>query len=280
MSAQDLRPMGIGDILDVTFRLYRQRFLTFLLIALVGYVPFALFMATARALMPTPVLNTQQRPGAPDFRMQPGQPMPEINMAGVFAGLGVMVFGVAIFLLVVFPLCSAAMIHSISASYLGETLSAGESFARAAPRLLPLLGTNLITGIAIMVGYMLCVVPGVIFGLWFLLIAPVVILERIGGSSAMGRSRELMRGNLGKGFVLMLVVGLLSWVVNFALGMLTGVVPWPHVAVEAVIQNLFPAILLPIVLSPTILLYYDLRIRKEAFDLQKLSETLGQGAAT
>ena len=45
MAAQQLRPMGIGDILDVTFRLYRQRFLTFLLIALVVYVPYALLLA-------------------------------------------------------------------------------------------------------------------------------------------------------------------------------------------------------------------------------------------
>ena len=43
MAVPDLRPMGIGDILDVTFRLYRRRFLTFLLIALVVYIPYALF---------------------------------------------------------------------------------------------------------------------------------------------------------------------------------------------------------------------------------------------
>jgi len=41
-----------------------------------------------------------------------------------------------------------------------------------------------------------------------------------------------------------------------------------------------PALWLPIQTAPSILLYYDLRIRKEAFDLQKLSETLNQPAAT
>ena len=38
MAMHELRPMGIGDILDATFRLYRQRFVTFLLIALIVYV--------------------------------------------------------------------------------------------------------------------------------------------------------------------------------------------------------------------------------------------------
>lgn len=40
-------------------------------------------------------------------------------------------------------------------------------------------------------------------------------------------------------------------------------------------NHLLQALVLPIQTAPTILLYYDLRIRKEAFDLQKLSEALG-----
>ena len=147
MIAQELRPMGIGDILDVTFRLYRQRFLTFLLIALVGYVPFALFMGVIQALMPAQVLVAQQGPGAfqPPIQNQ-GQPMPEINVGAVFAVFGVMMAGIAIFLLVLFPLCSAAMIHSISASYLGEDLSAGASYARAAPGCSPCSARTLWSG--------------------------------------------------------------------------------------------------------------------------------------
>ena len=39
---QDFRPMSIPDILDATFRLYRDRFVTFLLIALIVYVPYSL----------------------------------------------------------------------------------------------------------------------------------------------------------------------------------------------------------------------------------------------
>ena len=46
----------------------------------------------------------------------------------------------------------------------------------------------------------------------------MVILEGKAGPSAMGRSRELMRGNLGKGLVLGLVVGVLGFIIAWALG--------------------------------------------------------------
>ena len=124
--------------------------------------------------------------------------------------------------------------------------------------------------------------PGIYFSLWFLVITA-------GGdpanartvSTAIGRSRELMRGNVGKGFLVMLVVGLLCGVINAALGAVIGLIPWPHVA----FRGFFDATsclrsTLPIQTAPLILLYYDLRIRKEAFDLQMLSEALGQPAAT
>ena len=62
--------------------------------------------------------------------------------------------------------------------------------------------------------------------------------------------------------------------------MLTGLVPWPHPAVGVFFQTVLQAFFLPIQTAPWILLYYDLRIRKEAFDLQKLAEAMGQVAVT
>jgi hypothetical protein len=263
MTTPELRPMGIGDILDATFRLYRQRFLTFLLVGLVVYVPYALLLA----LFQTAGMTQGERAVAPG-----GQ----VDMARVV--FQVVTF--AVFLIILLPLCGAAMVHNISASYLGESLTAGESYSRAAPRLFRLLGAQILAGLCIFVGFLLLIVPGVIFSLWFLLVAPVVVLEGIGGSAALGRSRELMRGNLGKGFLLALVVGILTAIIGGVFGALTALVPWPHPAFETFFDNVLSALLLPIQTAPTILLYYDLRIRKEAFDLQKLAEALGRPAAT
>ncbi len=284
MNGQELRPMGIGDILDTTFRLYRQRFLAFLVIALVCYVPYALFMAALPVVAPAepparpyPPHSYGQNPFDTSSMGQQGEsPFGAIHPAAFLP----LALGTALFVLVIFPLCQAAMTHNISASYLGETLSAGDSYARAAPRLLPLLWTNLLVMLAVWLGLAMCLVPGIIFGLWFMLAVPVVVLEQISGPKAMGRSRKLMRGNINKGFVLMFVVGILGGVLNVALGAVIGFIPWPHHAIRIFFANVVPALILPIQTAPLILLYYDLRIRKEAFDLQRLAETLGQATAT
>jgi hypothetical protein len=277
MATLELRPMGIGDILDTTFRLYRQRFLTFLLIALIVYVPYAFLIALIQpaGTPETPASHLQQQEVVYQRDAQPPSAMaanPAVAVTGII--------GIVIFAIVLLPLCSAALVHNISATYLGENLTAGQSYARAAPRLLGLLWTMILSMLTIWLGILLLIVPGIIFSLWFLLITPVVILECKSGSKAMGRSRELMRGNLNKGFVLGLTVWVFGFLFGLALGTLTSWAPLPHPAVRLFLNTVLQAIILPIQTAPWILLYYDLRIRKEAFDLQKLTEALGQATAT
>ena len=60
-----------------------------------------------------------------------------------------------------------------------------------------------------MLGFVLLIVPGIIFSLWFYVLVPVVVLEGVTGTAALGRSRELMRGNLGKAFLVGFWQGLL-----------------------------------------------------------------------
>ena len=148
MSAQDLRPMGIGDILDTTFRLYRRRFLTFLLIALIVYIPYAIFMALVQPLaanVSTVSASSRQ------MQFQPGS-------------FAILMIALIVYGLILSPLCQAALVHNISASYLGEEISAGESYSRALSRLLPLLGSQIMAGVIILIGFLLLIVPGIIFG--------------------------------------------------------------------------------------------------------------------
>jgi hypothetical protein len=290
MAALELRPMAIGDILDTTFRLYKWRFLPFLTITLLAYVPFGLVMGVFQ----TSLGMVQQSPfepagfqarvlGAdreltrlPWAQIGPGgqfEPQPVMpSLGAVIAGS----LGTILFVLIVLPLCQGALVHNISASYLGEDLSAASSYGRAAPRLVRMLVVQLLAGIAIMIGFILCVVPGIIFALWFSLIAPVVMLENLGVFDTLKRSRELLRGNLGKAFLLFLVVGLLGFAFNWVVALGSALIPWPHPFLPAFIGTVLPAVILPIQLAPTILLYYDIRIRKEAFDLQQLAGQLGQ----
>ncbi len=85
---QEFRPMSIPDILDTTFRLYRDRFVTFLLIALVVYVPYSLLAAL---VLPAPRII----PVAPA-----NQAAPQLDAGANLLGLSVM----AVFFVILMPL--------------------------------------------------------------------------------------------------------------------------------------------------------------------------------
>ncbi len=264
----ELRPMGIGDILDATFRLYKTSFAPFLVIALVAYLPYALYTLGV-GLMYEP----------PAMQMDPYAQTTEADYwaAGEQSATPTLLFGIGnfVFLVIVLPLAQAALVYNISGVILGERVSAGTAFGRAAGRFLPLFFTQFLAGIVIGFGLLLLIVPGIIFSLWFMLVAPVVVLERTGGTRAMSRSRELMRGNLGKGFMLYLVVAVLGWVVGIGAAVVFDLLPLPHEVFVDVGILLAQALVLPIQTAPVILLYYELRVRKEAFDLQRLAESVG-----
>lgn len=262
MATLELRPMGIGDILDATFRLYRDYFARYLSIALVVYVPFAVLTGVVQSFQPDPAA------GPPDPTQLTGQLGLLIGSLGLYF----------LFAIIFLPLCNGALVHNISSAYLGEDLGTKDSYARAAPRLVRLILAQILVGLACMVGFVLCVVPGVIFMLWFMLTPTVVMLETRGAMASLERSRELMRGNLGKGFVLWLVIIILQMFVGGAAGAIVAVVPWPHMFFAGFFQTVLSAFIVPIQLAPLILLYYDLRIRKEAFDLEQLASSLGRPA--
>jgi hypothetical protein len=88
----------------------------------------------------------------------------------------------------------------------------------------PVLGefilVGIVAGIGIFVGFILLVVPGLVLATVWFVIAPVVVLEQPGGLRALGRSRDLVRGNgwgvFGVIFVLIFLVGLLASGIDIA----------------------------------------------------------------
>ncbi|HLH13161.1 MAG TPA: hypothetical protein VKV16_00100 [Solirubrobacteraceae bacterium] len=98
--------------------------------------------------------------------------------------------------------------------------SAGQLLRAVTPVLGQLVLVGVIAGIAIGIGFVLVVVPGlVLLTMWFVA-APVIVLERPAGLAALGRSRELVRGNGWQVFgviaVMYILVVLLSALVEYA----------------------------------------------------------------
>jgi hypothetical protein len=96
--------------------------------------------------------------------------------------------------------------------------SAGQLLRAAMPVLGQLILVGIIAGIGIVIGFVLIIVPGLILLTIWSVAAPVVVLERAGAVRALGRSRELVRGNgwpvFGVIVVLVIGVGVVSAIID------------------------------------------------------------------
>ncbi|HWX44555.1 MAG TPA: hypothetical protein VNY52_04445 [Solirubrobacteraceae bacterium] len=92
--------------------------------------------------------------------------------------------------------------------------SAGQLLRAASPVLGQLILVGLVAGVGIVVGFILIVIPGLILITIWSVAAPVVVIERPGGLRALGRSRELVRGNGWNVFAVILLLVILVGVVG------------------------------------------------------------------
>jgi hypothetical protein len=74
-------------------------------------------------------------------------------------------------------------------------LSVGETFERVFPVLNRIVIAGILLGIAIGIGFVLLIVPGLIVLTLWIFVIPAIVLENRGIGEAFGRSRELVRGN-------------------------------------------------------------------------------------
>jgi hypothetical protein len=97
-------------------------------------------------------------------------------------------------------------------------LSIGETVSRVRPRLNTLSVAGLLAATGILLGLLLCVVPGLVLATWWMLIVPVIMLERAGVLRAFGRSRELVRGHGWSAFGVVALTFLVALLVSAVLG--------------------------------------------------------------
>jgi hypothetical protein len=101
----------------------------------------------------------------------------------------------------------------------------GELFSHAAPFVGTLVLNGILAGIAIAIGFVLIIVPGLILLTIWAVIAPSIVVEDKSVFEAFGRSRELVRGHgwqvfgaIVLAFLIVFVVGLVASIVGAAIG--------------------------------------------------------------
>jgi hypothetical protein len=243
-----LRPLSLGEVLDVSFGIYRSRFAALLLIA----VACRLIPILLSVYLEVTELSVIQL---------------WLRLLGTLVSLVLVAVGVA------------ASTFVVSDAYLGEETSARAAFSRAMPLIWNLVGISLLTSLVVGLGLVLLIIPGFILLGGFVLSPVVAVIEQPPRSrDAMARSWQLSIGFKGKLLLTLLVAFLLLLVPTFALGSIgafLGVTGNPSTGlVFLVVPLVLQVFVYPFVYVVQTVLYYDLRVRKEGFDLEVLATAM------
>ncbi len=272
--SQILRPLTAGEILDRAFRLYRNHFLP-----LIGIVGLVLLPLTVLQIWSQITFGTSQ-------------------IVNLLQNL--------------FFLCflQGSLTFAISGAYLGKPVSIGsayrsglsrygslwgafilEAIVIAAPLALLLCAATSVVGLtgvyALLFLTVLLFVPYIIFfSTRWLLSVPGIMLEELGASRGLGRSWDLTSGVFWRIFGISLLSSLLSFFITQLPGMAVvyglsfffrDVSIGP--ILELAVTGLSTVLTWPFSMGVIVLLYYDLRVRKEGYDLELQTEELSAASA-
>jgi hypothetical protein len=263
-----LRPLSVGEVLDASFKIVRQSFGT-----LAGCVVVV--------ALPLNIVNTLITTSTSDnaFNLDSTSSNASVSTGTELAG----VLLTTTLSLVLTTLAAAACFRAVSGVYLGEQPTVGGSLSFAATRVLPVIVLSFLYFFGLIPAYIALIIPGVWLTVAWSVSFPALLSEGLGPVGALGRSFRLVKGRWWPTFGALLVMYLLVIVISGILGALLGATLVAAVDNEAVaavfytiINTLSSLITLPLMASVLTVVYFDLRVRKEGFDLQLLARGVGQ----
>jgi hypothetical protein len=248
-----LRPRGVGEILTAAFDLYGRHWRTLLPLVAVVVIPLSILqygLADVVRVEPVDRASTEVNAGT--------------AFGGAVIGLG------SLFLSI---LLTGAVAWAVAGVLVGREPDLGESYRFGLARFWAIVLVGILTALAVFGGFLLLVVPGLIFLTRFSVSMPVLVVEGRRGTSALARSWDLVTGHSWPVFGALVVAALLTGLVNAILTF-----PFAGWFVEGLLAGIASAITTPFFALVLALIYFDLRVRKEHLDVAGLEADLRASA--
>lgn len=245
MSDTDLRARSTSEIVDAAFSLYRRHAMQYTLVTAIAYSPVLIV-----SLM------------MPGFR----DPQTPSDLMGLLPLYLVSIISVS--------LVSGVIMHMGSDAYLGREPDVGRTIGAVAPRVPSLLAATIITTLLLAIGLVLFIFPVLYVLARFFPVPQAVVLENRGPFGALSRAGELTKGR--KGHVLLTLLLVFGIFIILSVGVSAVATMMGSVTISLVVSTLFNIVCYPILNLVSMVLYYDLRIRAEGFDVEHMAAALGE----
>ena len=258
-----MRPRTLGEILSAAFDIYKANASKLILIVAVVVVPLSLLGALLVQLVAGPNEETVTILGET-------QTISDRTFAAIVIGSII----AAIVAVIISAVLQAAMMRGAALATIGDPVDVSDSYRWGLRRFGSVLLVAILVGITVAIGFILLIVPGIIFLTLFSVSIPAVVIENRRGTDAMKRSWNLAKEH----FWHVLGVIVVAWIITTVVGSVLGAIggdnwfgAWIFSAIAQIITAPFSALV-------SVLLYLDLRARKEALTADSLRAELASNA--
>lgn len=273
-SVPRLRPRDVGAILDQAVVLYRRNFVTYVGIAALMQVPVSLVLTLANILLLDPTsLSTPvppQRGAGADALLSYNQAM--AAWLSDLLSRTMLIVLVAVLGGILLNIATGALARAIADGYMGRPVGVLAAYRAVWPRVPALTGAMLL----LLLATTLILVPPLfvwIFVGWSFA-SQAIVLEGQSVTGALARSWQLVQGSWWRVFGAYLLLLLIGVVVSLSATMVSLLLQFTGASwamqniITQFVSLLLTVLYVPIRLAGMTLLYFDLRVRKEGYDLQ------------
>jgi hypothetical protein len=273
-----MRPLNLGETLDASIKIVRSRWKTLATVMLVIALPIQLAnIIIIKSTTDVYQVGTSLSSTA--------------DTATTYSDEGAYIAGQTLMLalsLLGYLLGTVACYRAIADTYLGRETSASASLRFAGSRLGATLWLTIVLALGLVLGFLAFIVPGIWLYIAWSVVYPVMLVEGTGGFAALKRSFKLVEtrwwATAGRMAVAFILVGVVT-----AVGTALFVAPTEWIVddtsfgglmLEQAANLVVSLVTTPFAAAVTTLVYFDLRVRKEGFDLALLAERMGGPAAS
>lgn len=235
-----------GPILAETFSVYSANFLPFIFISIVALSP--------RILVALLMTDGQPHP------VNPGQ-----AAGNVFGALSIRLLTQ----LLGTQLATAAVTYGVFQEIRGRETTIGDCLKVGLSAIWSVLAIALLSGLLIGLGFLVCIIPGILLAVRWAVAVPVTVEERLGPIEALKRSGELTDGLRHDIFSVLFIVGLINLGLGLALGLGVGLTLGAKGSELA--QLVAQVLATGLGATATAVMYYRLRSLKESIDVREIA---------
>jgi len=258
------RPRSVGEILRHAFELYGQHWKNLFAMVAVVVVPLAIGQALITDLWLDESLTREEiRDGVTVV-------VDGAFFAGIAASLVFLLFSV-----LGYTALQGAITRAAAGTFLGRDMDIGESLRFGLSRFWSILLVGVLTGLAVLGGFILLIVPGFIFLTRFWVGVPALVIEDRRGREALKRSWNLVKGRSWPVFGTIAIVGIGTTIISGVLAQLFG----DSLVAQAAGGAIGSIVTTPYLALVSVLIYFDARVRNERYGPADLEAELSRSRA-